>query len=99
MPPLPSGEYTVAKRDHFDSGTMKSVSIILSGLRMRSRRNTLNGCPDATSTTRAEHVGREAVVERRTRLADISGSAASLLMFSSSVIVVDVRPSVTPFFR
>ena len=52
MPPLPSGEYTVTKRGHFDSGTMKSVSPIFSGLKMRSRRNTLNGWPDTTSTTR-----------------------------------------------
>ena len=43
MPPLPSGEYTVTNRDHFASGTMKSVSTIFSGLKMRSRKNTLNG--------------------------------------------------------
>ena len=52
IPDDPSGEYTVAIRDHFASGTTKSVSVIFSGLKIRSRRNTSNGWPDATSTTR-----------------------------------------------
>jgi hypothetical protein len=52
MPPAPSGEYTVARRDHLSAGTSKLVSFMPSGVKTRSRKNASSDCPDTTSTTR-----------------------------------------------
>ena len=52
IPDERSGEYTVASRDHFASGTSKLVSVMPSGVKMRSRRNASNGMAETTSTSR-----------------------------------------------
>ena len=52
MPPWPSPVYTFTNRDHLASGTLKLVSIMCKGARMRSLKNCSNVIPDATSTTR-----------------------------------------------
>ena len=51
--PSPALRWTATTRSRRPSGTTKEVSSIPSGSKMRRRRNSSNGCPEATSTTRA----------------------------------------------
>ena len=66
---LPSGVYTVAKRDHLASGTSKAVSTMLQRLEDPLAQEHVEGHPRRDFDDPAEHVDAEAVVPLGARLA------------------------------